>query len=319
MGRFKTLAKRIAFSALAAPRLLERRLRQSARDGRVTILNFHRVAPFDRSAYPPLDPQLFDDVIGFCCKHFDLLTFAELSAEPAGPRPRAVISFDDGYRDFVDHALPTLRRHGVRANQNYIVSSLCSGFPPPNVLLQDFIGKASDKELKTLASVLNMPIGSCGDRVTYGLQVSNAIKRMPIKMQKDAIARARQTVDLDQHATPMMSITDAAAAVFEVEVGAHSVEHANLLIEDDAYVAEDARQCRDFFANQLGIRTSIYALPNGLGGRRVCDILESCGFRTILLTGEQYATAGRRELPRFSIEGLSRAELRVRAVGLRRQ
>ena len=59
--------------------------RQSARAftahavaGSVTILNFHRVAPFDNSAYPPLDPKLFETVIAFVAQHYRAVDFAEL-------------------------------------------------------------------------------------------------------------------------------------------------------------------------------------------------------------------------------------------------
>ena len=58
-------AKRMVFSALANPFLLSQRLKKSAREGRITILNFHRVAPNDSSSYPPLEPALFDEVIAF--------------------------------------------------------------------------------------------------------------------------------------------------------------------------------------------------------------------------------------------------------------
>lgn len=319
MGRLKNIAKRIVFSALTRPALLHRRLRQSAHTGRVTILNFHRVAPYDGSSYPPLDPLLFDDVMSFCSQHFEIVTFSDLAGRPAGARPRAVISFDDGYRDFVEYALPILRRHGMRANHNFIVSSLRSGLPPPNVLLQDFIGKANDCSVRALAAVLGMSFDTRNGRVAFGMQVSNAIKYLPIASQKEILARARQAVEIDRDATPMMSMADARAIAREIEVGAHSLEHANLLVESDDYIANDARHCRAFFDTEIRAPTSIYALPNGMGEQRVYDILETAGFNTILLTGERFAQPGARNLPRFSMGGSSRPELHFRAVGFVRQ
>jgi len=33
-------------------------------------------------------------------------------------RPAVVLSFDDGYQDFVEYAMPVLAKHGVKVNFN---------------------------------------------------------------------------------------------------------------------------------------------------------------------------------------------------------
>ena len=310
----------MVFSALANPFLLSQRLKKSAREGRITILNFHRVAPNDSSSYPPLEPALFDDVMAFIAKNFDTIGLAGLAARRRSTdRPCAVISFDDGYRDFVDHALPLLRRHGVRCNHNFIVSSLTSKLPPSNVLLQDFIGKAPENELTALATILGLARHPAESRFSYGTRASNHLRFRPMADQRIVMATIRKRLDVDRFATPMMSMADLKAVACEVEIGAHSYEHANLPVESDAYIARDAERCRDFFDQKLKISTPIYALPNGQGNKRVLDILRQFGFRSILLTGEQFARAGEDELPRFAMEGQSSSELQFRATGFVRE
>src|SRR5215211_7335018 len=127
LGAVRAVVKEAALRALGSGLVVRRKIRAIGASGAVTILNLHRVAPDDRSSYPPLDPKLFDGLIAFLRAHFEMVTFAELDACPAGSRPKLILSFDDGYRDFYDQAAPILAAHNVRANHNIIPACIENG------------------------------------------------------------------------------------------------------------------------------------------------------------------------------------------------
>src|SRR6266851_7961604 len=60
------------------------------------------------------------------------LLLTHISITPVLPRAQraAILSFDDGYHDFIEYALPLLDKYGLRANQNLVISSVESGLPP---------------------------------------------------------------------------------------------------------------------------------------------------------------------------------------------
>jgi peptidoglycan/xylan/chitin deacetylase (PgdA/CDA1 family) len=102
--------------------LLER-IDRGAR-GLLTILTYHRID--DPRARPHLDPALisatppeFERQMAWLAAHTCPLSLAELLEIRRGlarPPPRAVlVTFDDAYRDFAEHAWPALRAHGVPA------------------------------------------------------------------------------------------------------------------------------------------------------------------------------------------------------------
>jgi peptidoglycan/xylan/chitin deacetylase (PgdA/CDA1 family) len=87
------------------------------------IFTFHRVhargaqTPFDEDAYDVEVVQL-DRIAATVREHFDPIGIAELlrfAATRELPRNPVVITFDGGYRDGRDVALPILQRHGVPA------------------------------------------------------------------------------------------------------------------------------------------------------------------------------------------------------------
>ena len=264
-----------------------------------------------------MDPHLFDRLLSFLEKHFLIVVFAELAAGRESGKPRLILSFDDGYKDFVDYAVPIMEQHGVRANQNIIPSCVEQGRPPLNVVAQDFVGQAPPALLAELdvPGLGRIPAGE--DREGAGQSISAYIKNKPMREQH-ALAEALlpQFERMDGfHPTPMMSRSEIGQIAGMHELGAHSFEHATMSVETDDYVIDDARRCHDYFADVLKSPTAIYAFPNGMYRPQHPALVRSAGFETILLVDEDFSSVERLEHPRFNIYGASDRELRFRAAG----
>jgi peptidoglycan/xylan/chitin deacetylase (PgdA/CDA1 family) len=311
------LVKQFALTYLASPWRLRRRLERLSRTDAVTILSLHRVAPADGSSYPPMDPGLFDRLLAFCQSHFEVVVFAELAAKRKSGKPRLILSFDDGYKDFLEYAVPIMDKHGVRANQNIIPACVEQGRPPLNVVAQDFIGQAPTSLLGEVdvPGLGRIPAGE--DRERTGQSVSAFIKNKPMREQHllaETLLPQFERMD-GFRPTPMMSRSEVSQVAGMHELGAHSFEHATMGVEEDDYVADDARRCLDYFADVLKSPTTIYAFPNGSYRAEHPALVRAAGFETILLVDEDFSTAERREHPRFNIYGTSDRELRFRATG----
>jgi peptidoglycan/xylan/chitin deacetylase (PgdA/CDA1 family) len=86
----------------------------------VVVMNYHRIgdgagSPFDRNAFTTT-AEAFDEQVAFAARNFDLITPGHLVEAARGGRGRHVmITFDDGYRDNYEVAMPILRSHGAPA------------------------------------------------------------------------------------------------------------------------------------------------------------------------------------------------------------
>ena len=91
---------------------------------RLTVLVYHRIA--DPAAIGDLDPTMidatpetFDAQMAYLARHFRPIGLEDLLAAHRGERtlePGSVlVTFDDGYRDNFEQALPILKRHGMKA------------------------------------------------------------------------------------------------------------------------------------------------------------------------------------------------------------
>ena len=111
------------FGRIAARPALKLRARRPPRW--LTVLLYHRVLPEPENGFE-LDrgvadarPELFDRHMAFIASACTPIDLAQLLAYHAGeaelPRNPVMVTFDDGYLDNREHALPILRRHGIRA------------------------------------------------------------------------------------------------------------------------------------------------------------------------------------------------------------
>ena len=316
VAQIKLVAKRTVISLFGHDPLLALKLRRLASSNVVTILNLHRVDDRHESAYEAITPVLFDDLIGWLKQHFSIVTFAELNRTSRN-KPLLILSFDDGYKDFIEIVVPILERHSIRANENVIPGCVERGLPPMNVHVQDFIGQAPAALLREI-SLFGLPRGVDPDnRALSCRRVSAAFKSRPIVEQKIIFAELeKQFARFDGfRPTPLMSIGDIRQLVLTHEIGTHSFEHATMAVESDEYVAADAVRCREWHTRKLGIAPEIYAFPNGKAGLGHSDIVRRAGYKHILLAGERFSASGTHVHPRFTMRGASAPELRYRAAG----
>jgi len=80
------------------------------RPGDLSILVYHRVGDGDDEITTP--PSLFERHLSWLARRGDVVTLDEALA---GGRGGVVLTFDDGYRDFVDTVVPSLVRHRLPA------------------------------------------------------------------------------------------------------------------------------------------------------------------------------------------------------------
>lgn len=89
----------------------------SNRCSRRVILCYHSVHP--HAPFRSATPELFRDHLDWLAEHCAVLTARELaqSHTTGAPltKPQVALTFDDGYRDNYEHALPLLRERGLRA------------------------------------------------------------------------------------------------------------------------------------------------------------------------------------------------------------
>lgn len=311
-----------AFEALALPGLAL--ALRSVSQARGVIFTLHRVLPEPPAVFAPngilqVTPGFLEAVILRARKAgFDIVDLDEAVRRlaDAEARPFVVLTFDDGYRDNLVHALPILKKHEAPFTL-YLPTALVDGV---GVVwwqaLEDIIA-AND------LVVVDMPEGPhYGDAATLEQKnktfayIYDRYRKMP-EPQREVSIRAlagRYGLDLARHCRDLIMDWGELEPFAEsplCTIGAHTVHHFELSKLPEAEMQAEIEQSTKVLAAQLGTRPGHLSYPIGgvaAAGPREFAAAKELGFATAVTTrpGGLYAEHADHltALPRISLNGL---------------
>ena len=269
--QIKQLAKGFAYQAFHAAGLAQRVI---GRVDHTPILMYHRILPEKCPSDWPF-PGLVVDVNSFAqqmqwlAREFQVCTVSELLMA-TGPldKPRAAVTFDDGYADNALYAAPILEEAGVRGT--FFVTT---GFIGGNQRLWfDVAARLAP------SSDSGSPSGSIQQRMSLW-------KSMPTAARRVLLARLTQPSDwYAPERDRAMTVTELCQlAQSGHEIGVHSRTHPILTkTEPDELTREIAGCISDL--RSWGIEPKGIAYPNGDYSENVVAAVRSCGLRYGLST-----------------------------------
>jgi peptidoglycan/xylan/chitin deacetylase (PgdA/CDA1 family) len=296
---------------------------RAARANLLVILNLHRVHPAPNPFWPAILPGHFEKLLSYLRQNFLVTSLEDLeyTHDRHPQKPYAVLSFDDGYLDFVQYAHPILDRYGVRANLNVIPDCVKNGTPPWNVELYDFLQSATPAVLRELSLPGfrdKLRSEAVTEKIRYGASLSRFLKQRP-RTERVPLWEQLQSVmqRTNYQLTEMMRLDDVKRMSLHHDIGAHSYSHESMGFEEDSYFEEDVLHCQHYFQNALGMKCLYYAFPNGSYKENQINHLEKLEFKRALLVDEDYADARRFALTRFTIAADNLGDLKLQAAGFR--
>ena len=299
-----------------------RLLEKIRREDLLVVLNLHQVSPHQNPFWSPMHPQIFEDLLVFIKKNFEVLLFGELNSSNS-KKPLAILSFDDGYYNFIEYAAPLLEKHGLRANMNVIPSCVENGEPMWNIQLYDFLNSAPKSlidEIRLPAFEYRLKDESFGSKVQYGLKISRFLKNRPRREREELLREIENAMRKSEFQLTRMMNTEEIRQIAEIhEIGVHSFSHESMEFEENSFFEDDLQKCLKYFDEKLQIPLEIYAFPNGSFRLEQIEILRKYGIKYKLLVGEEYARKDADVFPRFTIYGGTKLENRFQALGFNKK
>jgi peptidoglycan/xylan/chitin deacetylase (PgdA/CDA1 family) len=303
------------------------------------VLTYHRVLPPDRFARShsspaiAVEPQTFDWQMQFIRKHFrplELERFIELlrSQKPI-PSRTCLVTFDDGWHDTRENALPILRRHGIPAvlfvATDYIGTNSCFWQERLSAVLQRLRGRPD------VLPIIAAAIGdAAASRVT--LADREGIRDLVTTLKSRTFADVESLLQRLERLTGGSIVSDEdrfldwdevaeISGSGSVAIGSHAMSHRPLPRLPARDAERELRNSRRILQERIGIEVSAVAYPNGDADENIAALAKAAGFAIGFTTrgGLVSSCADRFLLHRVNIhEGSSRtrAAFLARLIGL---
>lgn len=278
---------------------------------RLTILIYHRVLAepdyirtFETEA---VDFEWQMELVSRFCNPLPLdeaLNRLEHGTLPAGS---VCVTFDDGYADNVEIALPILQKWKVPA-AFFIASGYLNGGRMWNDTIVEVLKSVEGETLDLTSIGLDrFPVSTEQERRSSAMKILVSVKHMEDTRRSEAtefIASHVQSLPQDlMMTTDQLKRLGGAAGM---EIGGHTVTHPILAKLSDDRAMEEISEGKRAVEKILGREIRYFAYPNGKPGQDYSDenvkMIFKAGFKAALSTrwGVSNSLTDRWQLPRFT-------------------
>jgi peptidoglycan/xylan/chitin deacetylase (PgdA/CDA1 family) len=276
---------------------------------RVIILMVHGVMDEStphrwRPLRPQLSPARLDECLGILERHYTFVTLGEAVDMLAGrrrARPYSIVlTFDDGYRNQLTHALPVLQRHGVPAtifvSTGHVRSRQPFWFDRLDYALQQ--APVDGREVVAGGETMRLSAADRGELAESYARLRRAAKdaeRDDREMcrELDALAaaleaqsgRALASIVDDDPWTAVLSIDEVRRAGGGlVTFDSHGVDHLRLHRLDRGAVLAQLRDSRRDLEAWTGRPCRHLCYPDGASSAEAAAIARDCGYVAAVTT-----------------------------------
>ena len=271
-------------------------LSPAGQGARLSVVLFHRVLAAPDPLFPDdIDQARFRQICDWLATWFNVLPLDQAlrqQAEGRLPARALAITFDDGYADNHDFAMPILRGRGLSAT-----FFIASGFLNGGRMWNDTVVEALRRSPKTALDLSSLGLAGLEQVDLSSAEAKrHATHRLLLATKYLPLAQRQRTVDaiasLAGAPLPndLMMSTDQLRAMQAagMQIGAHTVTHPILARLGDAQAALEINAGKAALESLLQQPMTLFAYPNGKPGQdylpRDVALVRQAGFSAAVST-----------------------------------
>tara|TARA_B100000579_G_C22829558_1_gene855157 strand:- start:1155 stop:2174 length:1020 start_codon:yes stop_codon:yes gene_type:complete len=266
--------------------------------GTAIILGYHRIIPdqeFDK-VYGPyrnlsISVNRFRDQMHFIKENYDVVSMDEIYKNliEGNSAFKVAVTFDDGYRDNLLHALPVLEEFKIPATI-YCVSR----FPEGDTRawwfdLWDEIQQREKLEINEIGKIKQFPCSSLKEQIQSYKNLSNILifstpNKIWVRLNELKGGKPmREYPHLFLNWDEIKQLSENKL----ITIGAHTHSHPNMHLCSEIELRDEIFNCKNLLESKLGVEVKHFAYPFGGKGQvseREIEIVQKTGFSTAVTT-----------------------------------
>jgi len=265
------------FNAVGGTRML-----RAQKKNKITVLNLHRITPEQDFFFKPITPTHFESLLKYVAKHYNVITIEEISSlqtsRKEDQKPYLILSFDDGYYDFMEYALPLLIKYKLPCNHNIVNCCADHNEIIWTHRLNNIFNHARENKINLQyqaenGSMLSYQAGMKNPRKIY-YAVFNILLNTPYQKRMQWIIEKEKELSTSVSCAMMNWSQVTECTKYRVEIGSHTYSHDTLsTITDYNCLLNEIQRSKIEIEKNIQKPVNILALPNG---KTNADIVKAC-------------------------------------------
>lgn len=282
----------------------------AGKNAKLSIVIYHRVLPEPDLLTGEGGIAQFEKGLRYLVNNFNILPLSEAVEKLRSgtlPGRAACITFDDGYADNTEIALPLLQKYGVTATF-FIASGFLDGGRMWNDTVIESVRRAKGDRLDlNVIGLGDYAITTLEQRQKTLNQLINKLKYLPHEARAAQVEKLSTIIAADLPDDLMMT----SAQVRQLhnagmEIGGHTLTHPILASIDDTAARTEITEGKAKLEAIIGTSLRLFAYPNGKPGKDYLPahvrIVGDAGFEAAVSTawGTARQNSDMFQLPRFT-------------------
>ncbi len=279
----------------------------------INIFLFHRINPLRDPLWDPIDPGQFEQQIKFIQKNYSIVqleSYLDQAKKVKSKKPLASIVFDDGYKDFMDHALPVLQRYRIPSSM-YVVTNCADQMDLIWTYQLDFLFQNTKRRRIQIDSEER----GC-QKITWTTDEEKMIFAKALKPRLKKIKNTERENICDQIFKQLNDIEIPKNLYMDwdelreisregVTIGSHTSSHAMLgNIDSEELIFSELKESADKIHQELGYFPKTISYPIGSYSPKVKKIAEQVGYKYGLAVNQEKFKSKKHdlfEIPRMEL------------------
>lgn len=294
---------------------------------KASIFLFHRVSPQRDKLWDPLSPERFDEILKYLKNKFEFHQIETLLANTFSARSRkpfASLVFDDGYKDYIEYALPILKKHNLTSSMYVVTSCVENGVPPWTYILDNAFANSKRNKIEIDISLLpeelkNTSWKNEAEKIAYAKKLKPYLKTVSNTTRKKIYEQVINSLDDVQPPQNLMMNWNEINEIKSTGtvIGSHTVSHPLLAkIENETEIENELRLSAEKIKKQTGKLPLTISYPIGSFDERVKRIAQKTGYKYGLAVEQKEYESTQHDLysvPRIELynEPLLKTKLRI--------
>lgn len=270
---------------------------RSKKQSQLTVLSLHRISDQRNSFWNPIKPKTFEVLLEYVKQHYRVIGFNEIdNVKQDEGKPFIILSFDDGYYDFYENALPLLVKHNLPCNHNIVND--CAKHNQTiwterlNILFDHHLNNSAHFSIEFTDKSTSVRDFQ-NSWMNFYLDTFKTLLTIPQSERESIVAKLESEAGIDTSRRMMNWNEIRECTSNKVEIGSHTYSHDSLgTISESSALNKEIIQSKTEIEGELGEPINTLALPNGQTGTKANAVISNSDYKFVL-----YVNDGLNSLP----------------------